>query len=96
MVIQTAQKNVAAPKKRKAAPKAADVNWTAPSASVSSATGVFVLPASVEEPKRRGKKPSGQVIVTLRMDPEVRDNLQAEGPGWGARANSLLRKALGL
>jgi uncharacterized protein (DUF4415 family) len=47
-------------------------------------------------PKKRGRQPSGQVIVTMRMDPEVRDILQADGPGWGARANSLLRKALGL
>lgn len=58
--------------------------------------GVTVTKAPKPAPKKRGRQPSGQVIVTLRMDPEVRDKLQADGAGWGARANAILRKALGL
>lgn len=83
MVIQTAQKMAApATKKRK------------PTVGIDQFAKANDVP--VEEPKRRGRAPSGQVIVTFRMDPDVRNKLQAEGPGWGARANGILRKALGL
>lgn len=40
-----------------------------------------------EHPKRQ---------VTLRLDQDVVDRLKAEGPGWQTRANTALRKAVGL
>lgn len=40
-----------------------------------------------ENPKQR---------VTLRLDPDVIERLKAGGPGWQTRANTALRKAVGL
>lgn len=34
--------------------------------------------------------------VTLRLDAEVVERLRASGKGWQARANAMLRKAVGL
>ncbi len=40
--------------------------------------------------------PSAKEIVSLRIDRDVLDLFQAEGPGWQERINAALRKAAGL
>jgi uncharacterized protein (DUF4415 family) len=40
-----------------------------------------------------GRPPSGKIIVTLRLDPEVVAKFKASGPGWQSRINDLLKRA---
>lgn len=40
--------------------------------------------------------PSGKETVSLRLDRDVLDHFQDEGPGWQERINDALRKASGL
>lgn len=40
--------------------------------------------------------PGSKQLVSLRIDREVLDLFQAEGPGWQDRINEALRKAAGL
>ena len=42
-----------------------------------------------------GKAPRKR-LVSIRLDPDVVEQLKAQGPGWQSRANALLRHALGL
>jgi len=42
--------------------------------------------------KRRGRPPSGKILVTLRLDPAVVAAFKATGPGWQARVNDALRE----
>lgn len=53
---------------------------------------------SKEEATKRktGRPSSGKIVTTLRLDPEIITALKRPGPGWQARANDLLRKALSL
>ena len=39
--------------------------------------------------------PGGKEMVSLRIDREVLDYFQADGPGWQDRINTALRKAAG-
>jgi uncharacterized protein (DUF4415 family) len=41
------------------------------------------------------KRPTKR-LVSLRLDPDVIDHFRARGPGWQARINTTLRKAVGL
>jgi uncharacterized protein (DUF4415 family) len=41
------------------------------------------------------KRPTKR-LVSLRLDPDVIEHFRARGPGWQARINSTLRKAVGL
>jgi uncharacterized protein (DUF4415 family) len=47
--------------------------------------------------RRRGpqKRPTKR-LISLRLDPDVIEHFRARGPGWQARINSTLRKAVGL
>jgi uncharacterized protein (DUF4415 family) len=48
---------------------------------------------------RRGRGPQKRPtkrLVSLRLDPDVIDHFRARGPGWQARINYTLRKAVGL
>jgi uncharacterized protein (DUF4415 family) len=47
--------------------------------------------------RRRGpqKRPTKR-LISLRLDPDVIDHFRSRGPGWQARINSTLRKAVGL
>jgi uncharacterized protein (DUF4415 family) len=47
--------------------------------------------------RRRGpqKRPTKR-LISLRLDPDLIDHFRARGPGWQARINSTLRKAVGL
>ena len=40
--------------------------------------------------------PKGREQVSLRLDRDVLDHVQAGGPGWQERINAALRKAAGL
>ena len=35
-------------------------------------------------------------LISLRLDPDVIEHFRARGPGWQARINTTLRKAVGL
>jgi uncharacterized protein (DUF4415 family) len=48
------------------------------------------------EARKVGRPTSGKIVTTLRLDPEVIEALKSQGPGWQARANDLLRKAMKL
>ncbi len=39
--------------------------------------------------------PGAKEVVTLRIDRDVLDFFQADGPGWQERINAALRKAAG-
>jgi uncharacterized protein (DUF4415 family) len=39
--------------------------------------------------------PGAKELVSLRVDREVLDHFQADGPGWQERMNAALRKAAG-
>src|ERR1700726_1101449 len=41
------------------------------------------------------KRPTKR-LVSLRLDPDVIEHFRARGPGWQARINNTLRKAVGL
>ena len=43
----------------------------------------------------RQKTPTKR-LISLRLDPDVIEHFRARGPGWQARINSTLRKAVGL
>jgi uncharacterized protein (DUF4415 family) len=49
----------------------------------------------VEAPKSAPAVPGAREQVTLRLDRDVLDFFQAEGPGWQERINAALRKAAG-
>ena len=50
----------------------------------------------VEEPAAKPLSPPGaKEMVSLRIDRDVLDFFQAEGPGWQDRINAVLRKAAG-
>ncbi len=40
--------------------------------------------------------PVGKEIVSMRIDKDVLEHFQQEGPGWQDRINTALRKACGL
>jgi uncharacterized protein (DUF4415 family) len=48
--------------------------------------------------RQRGRPPLGMAkrLISMRLDPEVIEALRASGPGWQARANLMLKAALGL
>jgi uncharacterized protein (DUF4415 family) len=41
------------------------------------------------------KRPTKR-LISLRLDPDVIEHFRARGPGWQARINATLRKAVGL
>ena len=47
-------------------------------------------------PPKAGRVPVGKETVSLRLDRDVLDFFQDEGPGWQERINAALRKAAGL
>jgi uncharacterized protein (DUF4415 family) len=46
-------------------------------------------------PQNRPSAPGVREQVTLRLDREVLDHFQADGPGWQDRINEALRKLIG-
>jgi uncharacterized protein (DUF4415 family) len=51
-------------------------------------------PPEVPIPKRPSV-PSAKELVSLRIDRDVLEHFQEEGPGWQDRINEVLRKAAG-
>ena len=47
-------------------------------------------------PERKPLIPGSRETVSLRIDREVLEKFQADGPGWQDRINTALRKAAGL
>ena len=41
------------------------------------------------------KRPTKR-LISLRLDPDVIEHFRSRGPGWQARINATLRKAVGL
>ena len=50
----------------------------------------------VEAPPKKAAVPGVREQVTLRIDQDVLEHFQSEGPGWQDRINAVLRKAAGL
>jgi uncharacterized protein (DUF4415 family) len=51
--------------------------------------------AAPELPAKKPAIPSAKEQVTLRIDRDVLDYFQEDGPGWQDRINDALRKAAG-
>ena len=49
----------------------------------------------VEAPAPKPSVPNAKELVSLRIDQEVLEHFQADGPGWQDRINEALRKATG-
>jgi uncharacterized protein (DUF4415 family) len=56
---------------------------------------VTAPPKLPELTARPAAPPGAKEMVSLRIDREVLDYFQAEGPGWQDRLNAALRKAIG-
>lgn len=50
----------------------------------------------LEQPAKAPSLPGAKEMVSLRIDRDVLDFFQADGPGWQDRINAALRKAAGL
>jgi uncharacterized protein (DUF4415 family) len=48
-----------------------------------------------ELPPERPKIPNAKETVSLRIDRDILDHFQQDGPGWQDRINDTLRKAIG-
>jgi len=46
-------------------------------------------------PPERPKVPNAKETVSVRLDRDVLDHFQKDGPGWQDRINDALRKAIG-
>jgi uncharacterized protein (DUF4415 family) len=53
-------------------------------------------PVERVEPPKAATIPSAKELVSLRIDRDVLERFQEEGPGWQERINTALRKAAGL
>jgi uncharacterized protein (DUF4415 family) len=49
----------------------------------------------IDEPAKAPAVPNAKEMVSLRIDSDVLEHFQAEGPGWQERMNAALRKAAG-
>jgi uncharacterized protein (DUF4415 family) len=49
-----------------------------------------------EGPPKQAALPGAKEMVSLRIDKDVLEHFQTEGPGWQERINAALRKAAGL
>lgn len=54
------------------------------------------LAAPAPRPAPAAGIPTAKETVSLRLDQDVLDAFQAEGPGWQDRINAALRQAAGL
>ncbi len=46
-------------------------------------------------PPERPKVPNAKEAVSIRLDRDILDHFQNDGPGWQDRINNALRKAIG-
>lgn len=68
---------------------------SAAEAAFKAATTKPAEPTVASAPKAR-PLPNAKEMVTLRVDRDVLEHFQADGPGWQDRVNEALRKAAGL
>ena len=73
-------------------PRRAKDPWDAAEAVFKPAPKPDAAPAAPARPAIPGAKE----LVSLRIDQDVLDAFQAEGPGWQDRINAALRAAAGL
>lgn len=68
-----------------------------PSDPFKAAEAVFKkAPPKAAEPERKAPAvPGAKEMVSLRIDRDVLDHFQSDGPGWQERINEALRKAAG-
>ena len=53
-------------------------------------------PVETVKPPVASPIPQGRETISLRVDRDVLEHFQEEGPGWQERINAALRKAAGL
>lgn len=53
-------------------------------------------PKVPEEPPKAATIPGAKETVSLRIDRDVLDRFQADGPGWQDRINAALRQVAGI
>lgn len=53
-------------------------------------------PVEAAPPSKPRPLPAAKELVPLRIDRDVLEHFQAEGPGWQERINDALRRATGL
>ena len=65
---------------------------------MSAAEAVFkpAAPKPIADAPKSKAIPGAKQSVTLRIDEDVLEAFQAEGPGWQERINAALRNAAGL
>ncbi|MDQ6432789.1 BrnA antitoxin family protein [Mesorhizobium sp. LHD-90] len=51
---------------------------------------------ATEAPRARQFSAAARETVTLKLDRDVLDHFQADGPGWQERINAALREAAGI
>ena len=59
------------------------------------AGNVWLATKVVEEPARPPRLPGVRELVSLRIDQDVLEYFQQDGPGWQDRINEALRRAAG-
>jgi uncharacterized protein (DUF4415 family) len=65
--------------------------------AIDAAEAVFKpAPPKAEVAPRAAAIPAGKDLVSLRLDRDVLNFFQDDGPGWQDRINAALRKAAGL
>ena len=66
--------------------------------AVSAAEAAFkkVTAKPVEAAPAKPLVPGAKELVSLRLDQDVLEHFQSEGPGWQDRVNATLRSAAGL
>jgi len=57
---------------------------------------VTTKPVAAPEKPKRNAVPLGKETVSLRIDRDVLEHFQDDGPGWQERINDALRKAADL
>jgi uncharacterized protein (DUF4415 family) len=67
-----------------------------PTSTLDAAEAVFKKqPAKAAEPMKAPAIPGAKEQVSLRIDRDVLDHFQEDGPGWQDRINDALRKSIG-
>jgi uncharacterized protein (DUF4415 family) len=66
-----------------------------PRSAAEKAFKAVTTPKPAELPPKQPSLPGAKEMVSLRIDRDVLDFFQADGPGWQERINAALRKAAG-
>ena len=84
-------------KKTKSVPDEENPEWTEEDFERARPAAALVpeIVAAFRRVRGPQKRPTKR-LVSLRLDPDVIDHFRARGPGWQARINNTLRKAVGL